>query len=177
MKTIKYAIILLCIVVMQSCKSNEKTDQSKTITDIQKTIPDSLYAIPVQMLNYYSKENYNAEYNNRAYDEIYYLKDKLDDKISIMYTKEGYNYMLEILKVKDEYKAFYIKWENLSLDMLNSRIRDSIIYYSCLDSIMIKEFISYYNGNSQKVFYKNIIVDFSKSVKNLDFFNGIKYIE
>jgi hypothetical protein len=176
MKIIKLVIILLCIVAMQSCNSNKKTDQCKNFTDIRKNIPDSLYTIPVQLLNYYAKENYNAEYNNRAYDEIYYLKDKLNDKISIMYTKEGDNYMLEIKKIREEYKAFYIIWENLSMDTF-SLFRDSIVFYSNIDSSMIKNYVPHYNGRSSNKNYKQIIIDFNKNVKNLDFFNEIKYIE
>jgi|GEM_PF-3336284 len=172
MKYILCYIFILFNFFLCSCD-----EQKKKITRIDD-YSDSLYTIKTEIKNKIYPVDYRATFTDYIHSEEYRLiRNIASNKISIQFSKEKFNYIIETKKFGDEYRSFFLKWKNLPNDMQLSKWKDSVTCFSNMDSISVRKIIPYFNGKTEVIELRGIIIDYGRDIRNLDFFNKIELNE
>ncbi|PIP76399.1 MAG: hypothetical protein COW85_14465 [Ignavibacteria bacterium CG22_combo_CG10-13_8_21_14_all_37_15] len=179
-RSLYFSILLLTIsylFISFSCK--EKTIEEYAIPQV----PDSLYNLDVDILNYHFPVFYQARFafeSTRA-EEYFLLGSIANRNIEIRYyCLEKYIPMDIIVKIKiinGKSKGYFIKWRHHFSDYKTCEynICDSLI--TNLPSEMIKKIYPKFKEKIIHESFDKIIIDYNSQFRDLDFFNKIKFIK
>lgn len=147
-------------------------------------IPDSLYNIDVDILNYYYPVFYEARYASAGTkDEEYFLHGDLvrGPKLEIgYYLLENYipmNIRITSKVINGKSKGYFIKWRHHAGDYKTCEydICDSLI--TNLPDEMIKKIYPKFKEKIIHESFDKITIDYKSQFRNLEFFNKIKFIK
>lgn len=188
MKYLKIIILIVIALSLFSCRRKG----SEIRIDPQN---NSVFRISCEMKNYYhpfdSAPMYHAEYEWNGRYEEYYLKERAGTprEFEIKYTTilpthptvSMVNVVIGIREINGEYKGYYLMWKSWAdnipteLDITTNLTAGELEEYYPECYPKINKQIKVRNVIHKD--YKKIVVDFSKTVLNLDFFNNLKFIE
>ncbi|MFA6978313.1 MAG: hypothetical protein WC209_03230 [Ignavibacteriaceae bacterium] len=176
-----FSILLLTVsyvFISFSCK--EKPIEEYLFPDI----PDSLYNIDVDILNYHYPVFYEARYAfGPTKIEEYFIHGDLvrGPKLEIgYYLLENYipmNIRITTKVINGKSKGYFIKWRQHAgyYKTCEYDICDSLI--TNLPSEMIKKIYPKFKERIILESFDKIVIDYKSQIRNLEFFNKIKFIK
>jgi len=179
-KSIFYVLLLTITYIFISFSCKEKPIEEYQFPDI----PDSLYNIDVDILNYHYPVFYEARFSYAGtMVEEYFLHGNLVRGLKLeigYYLLENYipmNIRITSKVINGKSKGYFIKWRHHAGDYKTCEydICDSLI--TNLPDEMIKKIYPKFKEKIIHESFDKIIIDYKSQFKNLEFFNKIKFIK